>query len=62
MEKINYRELECASPRFWSGLVLLVFLILLALVAVFYMEHHGHYVTGMTNQIVWGLPMCLQSF
>ncbi len=56
MEKINYRELECASPRFWSGLVLLVFLILLALVAVFYMEHHGHYVTGMTNQIVWGLP------
>lgn len=56
MEKINYRELECASPRFWSGLMLLVFLILLALVAVFYMEHHGHYVTGMTNQIVWGLP------
>ena len=20
------------------------------------MEHHGHYVTGMTNQIVWGMP------
>ncbi|MBI2225872.1 MAG: polysulfide reductase NrfD, partial [Betaproteobacteria bacterium] len=20
------------------------------------MEHHGHIVTGMTNQIVWGLP------
>jgi len=56
MEKINYRELECASPRFWSGLVLLVFLILLALVAVYYMEHHGHYVTGMSNQVVWGLP------
>ena len=56
MEKINYRELECASPRFWSGLVLLVFLILLALVGVYHMEHHGHYVTGMTNQIVWGLP------
>ena len=56
MEKINYRELECASPRFWSGLVLLVFLILLALVGVYYMEHHGHYVTGMTNQVVWGLP------
>ncbi len=56
MEKINYRELECESPRFWSGLGLLVFLILLAMVAVFNMEHHGHYVTGMTNQIVWGLP------
>ncbi len=56
MEKINYRELECESPRFWSGFALLAFLILLALVAVYYMEHHGHYVTGMTNQIVWGLP------
>ncbi len=56
MEKINYRELECASPRYWSGLGLLVFLILLALVGVYNMEHHGHYVTGMTNQIVWGLP------
>ncbi|GIR42537.1 MAG: hypothetical protein CM15mP53_04530 [Ectothiorhodospiraceae bacterium] len=21
-----------------------------------YMEHEGHYVTGMNNQIVWGLP------
>ena len=56
MEKINYRELECASPRYWSGLGLLVFLILLALLGVYNMEHHGHYVTGMTNQIVWGLP------
>jgi len=24
--------------------------------AALYMEHHGHAVTGMTNQIVWGLP------
>ena len=24
--------------------------------AAYYMEHHGHYVTGMTNQIVWGTP------
>jgi len=21
-----------------------------------YMEHNGHYVTGMTNRIVWGVP------
>jgi Ni/Fe-hydrogenase subunit HybB-like protein len=20
------------------------------------MEHHGHYVTGMNNQVVWGMP------
>jgi molybdopterin-containing oxidoreductase family membrane subunit len=24
--------------------------------AALYMEHHGHVVTGMSNQIVWGLP------
>ena len=24
--------------------------------AAYYMEHHGHYVTGMNNQIVWGTP------
>lgn len=24
--------------------------------AAYYMESHGHIVTGMTNQIVWGLP------
>ena len=24
--------------------------------AALYMEHHGHVVTGMNNQIVWGLP------
>lgn len=31
-------------------------LILAALGATWYMEHNGHIVTGMTNQIVWGLP------
>lgn len=24
--------------------------------AALYMEHHGHVVTGMNNQVVWGLP------
>ena len=31
-------------------------LILGALGASWYMEHHGHIVTGMSNQIVWGIP------
>jgi molybdopterin-containing oxidoreductase family membrane subunit len=34
-----------------GGLVLLI-----GLGAAFYMEHNGHIVTGMNNQIVWGLP------
>jgi len=24
--------------------------------AALYMEHEGHWVTGMTNSVVWGLP------
>ena len=30
--------------------------ILAGLGAAFFMEHNGHIVTGMTNQIVWGMP------
>ncbi len=56
MEKITYRELTLASPRYWGTLVLLGVLVLVSLAAAFYMEHHGHWVTGMSNQIVWGMP------
>ncbi|PLY11863.1 MAG: molybdopterin oxidoreductase [Sedimenticola sp.] len=56
MKKMHYRELWCSSPRYWGGLSLLGFIILIGLGAAFYMEHSGHYVTGMSNQIVWGLP------
>lgn len=54
--KIAYREIEGTSARFWvlaSGLALLV---ALGLVAAHLMEERGHVITGMTNQIVWGLP------
>jgi molybdopterin-containing oxidoreductase family membrane subunit len=52
-----YRELYCGSPtRFWSGLALLGTIIMIGLGAAYYMEHNGHWVTGMSNQIVWGLP------
>ncbi|MES9971105.1 MAG: NrfD/PsrC family molybdoenzyme membrane anchor subunit [Candidatus Thiodiazotropha sp.] len=57
MSKMYYRELYCGSPvRFWMGLTLLGTFIAIGLGAAYYMEHHGHWVTGMSNQIVWGLP------
>jgi molybdopterin-containing oxidoreductase family membrane subunit len=57
MTKMYYRELYCGSPiRFWLGLALLGAFVTLGLGAAYYMEHHGHWVTGMSNQIVWGLP------
>jgi molybdopterin-containing oxidoreductase family membrane subunit len=53
---LNYRELEGKSTGFWVLLGGLGLLIALALGATFHMEHSGHHVTGMSNQIVWGMP------
>jgi molybdopterin-containing oxidoreductase family membrane subunit len=41
---------------YWGIFLFLGFLILLGIASSAYMEHEGHYVTGMNNQIVWGLP------
>lgn len=56
MKRIIYSEIEGRSPRFYALIVILGVFVLSALAAAFYMEHYGHYVTGMSNQIVWGTP------
>jgi molybdopterin-containing oxidoreductase family membrane subunit len=57
MTKVQYHELYCGNPiRYWIGLGALALLVLIGLGAAYYMEHHGHWVTGMSNQVVWGLP------
>ena len=56
MKKLHYAELLCCSPRYWGELAFLVFIIMVGMGGAYYMEHHGHYVTGMSNHIVWGLP------
>jgi molybdopterin-containing oxidoreductase family membrane subunit len=53
---LNYREIEGKSTGFWVLLGGLGLLILLAFGAFLHMEHSGHHVTGMDNQIVWGMP------
>ena len=55
-ETLHYREIPGNSMGYYSVLGLLGLLIVLGLSAAYYMEHQGHYVTGMTNQIVWGMP------
>ena len=49
------------NPRIEEGLFYVLVAIgglvsAIGLAAALYMEHHGHVVTGMNNQIVWGLP------
>ncbi len=56
MKKIHYREWGIESPRYWGILAVLGAVIAAAGVATLHMEHEGHWVTGMTNQVVWGTP------
>ena len=56
MAHIHYREIEGRSRGFYALLGVLGALILAGLGGAWYMEHQGHYVTGMSNRIVWGTP------
>jgi len=56
MKKIEYTKIKGHSIPYYGLLAGLGFMILLGLIATWYMEHNGHYVTGMSNQIVWGMP------
>ena len=56
MKKIHYRTIDGNSIGFGSLIAFLGLLIAVGLGAAVYMEHNGHWVTGMNNQIVWGTP------
>ncbi len=56
MKKTAFLEIEGSSPGYYGLLALVGAFLLIGLGAAYYMEHSGHYVTGMTNQIVWGTP------
>ena len=55
---MNYKleKLKTCRYLYWGTFLFLGFLVLIGLASSAYMEHEGHYVTGMNNQIVWGLP------
>ncbi len=56
MKATTFREIPAYTSRWFALFGVLAVLIGLGLVSAFYMEHNGHHVTGMTNQIVWGMP------
>lgn len=45
-----------SSRAFWGTCGVLVVLVLTGLFAAHHMESAGHWVTGMTNRVVWGMP------
>ena len=56
MAAIVHRELQAAAWRFFGPLLALGALLAAGFAAFLTMEINGHHVTGMDNQIVWGLP------
>jgi len=56
MKTLIYQEIEGNSKSFFKLAGSLLLLLIFGLSAAYYMEHNGHIVTGMNNQIVWGLP------
>jgi len=56
MKRLIYQEIEGKSPQYFKLAAALIGALLIGLLAAYYMEHNGHVVTGMNNQIVWGLP------
>ncbi|MFO7592480.1 MAG: NrfD/PsrC family molybdoenzyme membrane anchor subunit [Pseudomonadota bacterium] len=55
MKKTLFTQIE-ASKGFYALLAGLAAVILIGMFAWYQMEHLGHYITGMNNQIVWGMP------
>ena len=54
--KIVFQEVKNNGIGYWGILGFLGLFILAGAIAFFAAEHSGHHITGMNNQIVWGLP------
>ncbi|HEU5338535.1 MAG TPA: NrfD/PsrC family molybdoenzyme membrane anchor subunit [Sulfuricaulis sp.] len=56
MAQAHFDTIEGRGPGFYLLLAILGAFIVAGGLAALYMEHNGHWVTGMSNQIVWGTP------
>ncbi len=56
MTKVAYREIAGRSALYWLAVILCAAGAAAGLASALYMRAHGHHVTGMNNQIVWGMP------
>ena len=54
--KAIFSEVKNNGIGYWGVLGIFGLITLLGAGAFLYMHHHGHHVTGMNNQIVWGIP------
>ena len=55
MAPIRYATLDAGRP-YWNLLAGLAALLGLGFWGFLHLEHEGHWITGMNNQVVWGIP------
>lgn len=52
---IRYATLD-AGRNYWGLLAVLAGVTLVGFAGFLHLEHEGHWITGMNNQVVWGIP------
>ena len=62
MRPFRYQALDADGVGYFTGLAVLAAVVLVGAGAAWHMEHEGHHVTGMSNQIVWGMPHVVAIF
>ncbi|MCP3688429.1 MAG: polysulfide reductase NrfD, partial [Gammaproteobacteria bacterium] len=61
MSNQHYQSITTSSAYKFSLLIGLAVICISGLGA-FNMEHEGHYITGMSNQVIWGMPHVIAIF
>ena len=56
MDFLRYSTIEARSSKFWMLLIGLALMVLIGVLSAHHMEVEGHVISGMNNQVVWGLP------
>lgn len=54
--KVHFSTIKGNTVGFYALVAILGLIAAIGLGAAYYMEHNGHWVTGMNNQVVWGMP------
>ncbi len=56
MRSDKFLHLEVSNIAFFTTLLFLFILITIGITSAAIMENKGHWVTGMNNQVIWGVP------
>jgi len=62
IETTRFSSLEAKSVQYWILLAVLGLAAVVGYLSSHHMDSHGHYISGMTNQIVWGFPHVIAIF